>query len=211
MLLDDPHGSPNFFVDIPAPLDAESLASLVVDTFVGVLQMPYPNDLTYETWGHEGPNELPELKLTDEDRPAPSDPLPPPELEPETPESVRAKVRAIIQQLTGDGEVAGDDDGDFSLQIGSARVFVRVMDDMPALAIFSTLLTEVDRAPAAMLKLNEMNANLRFVKLMLVGNSIVGVLRLADDLDNQLQADIGGTLSTGERLPSQERPTAGYL
>ena len=225
--VNDPDGSPNFFLDLPADFDADRLAALAVDTFVEVLQVPHPGELTYSAWGHEGPIDLPELKLADEQRPAPPLASTP---EPETPQSVREKVRAVISQLTRDEAVVEDDDGDFAVWVGSARVFVRVMDDMPALSVFSQLLTGVRATPDTLAEINRINSQLRFVKLFVVGDTvvaahelhvdpfdwsrvhqaIVGVLHLADDLDNELQQKIGGTLSTGESR-NPDRPSAGYL
>jgi hypothetical protein len=227
----DPDGSPNFFLDIPTPIDPQRLAALTVDTLVEVLQVPYPNDLTYKAFAHDGPVEHPGLKLTDVERPAPAAPVPPTEVEPETPESLRQKVSMVITGLTREVDPA-DADGDFVVRVGSAQVIVKVMDDMPALAISSLLLVDVTPSPAVTVTLNEFNARLRFVRLMLLGTSVIashelhadpfdwrrvhqailGVLHLADDLDNQLQAKIGGTLSSGEPPSSQgDVPPPGYL
>lgn len=226
--VDDPHGSPNFFLDLPAPIDPEQLASLVINTFVEVLQVPYPGELTYSAWGHDGMLELPDLRLTDESRPAPAAPLPPPE--PETPESVRAKLRQVMDQLTRGG-AQEDEDGDFTLSVGSARVFIRVMSDMPAISVFSPFLMDVPVTAQTVARVNELNPSLRFVKVFLMGDTliaahelhadpfnwqhvhqaIVGVLHIADELDDQLQKELGGTLSTGERAETRPRPDAGYL
>ena len=49
----DPDGSPNHFVDFPAPVDFARVVDLAVTTFADVLRVPYPGMLQYEAFDCE--------------------------------------------------------------------------------------------------------------------------------------------------------------
>jgi hypothetical protein len=218
---DDAEGSPNFFLDLPAPVDTARLAKLAVSTFVEVLQVPYPSGLIPQGWAEPMTSEPPESA-----GPSPTGPTP------ETPDSVRAKVREIVRELLRDPTVDADGKGDFQLRVGSAAVYIRPMDDMPAVAIFSPVLTRLETTDLVLREINELNKKVRFARLLAVDDAVIaatevhvepfvwpavqraitGLLHFADDLDNRLQAKIGGTLASGETLSSSDaRPMAGYL
>lgn len=184
--------------------------------------MPYPSGLHLEALREPATSETREPAA----RTTPKAPAP------ETPDSVRAKVRDIVRELSRDPIADADREGDFQVRVGSAAVYIRPMDDMPGVAIFSPVLTKLEPSDLVLREINELNRHVRFARLLAVDNAVIaatevhaepfiwpavqqaitGLLHFADDLDNRLQAKIGGTLASGETLASPDaRPAAGYL
>ena len=50
----EPVGSPNYFLDLPPPLDLERIASLAVNTLLGPLDADHPLDLEYGSFAESG-------------------------------------------------------------------------------------------------------------------------------------------------------------
>jgi len=50
----EPVGSPNYFIDLPRPLDLERIASLAVNTLIGPLDADHPLDLEYGSFAESG-------------------------------------------------------------------------------------------------------------------------------------------------------------
>jgi len=51
---DDPDGSPNFFLEFPAPVCCPEAAGLAVDTLARILRVPHPGFLEYEAFDTDG-------------------------------------------------------------------------------------------------------------------------------------------------------------
>ncbi len=132
---------------------------------------------------------------------------------------VKAKVQAI---LTENGPVQIDADGDFSFGMGSTRVFIRVLphpnDQATVLSIFAPVLINVPRS-AELYEFLAMNSDhmifghltlaagesddtgTLLVTHKLLGDYLdaeelmyaaVGVVGVADQIDEDLQAEFGG-------------------
>ncbi len=50
----EPVGSPNYFLDLPRPLDLQQIASLAVSTLLGPLDADHPLDLEYRSFAESG-------------------------------------------------------------------------------------------------------------------------------------------------------------
>ncbi len=50
----EPVGSPNYFLDLPPPLNLERIASLAVSTLLGPLDADHPLDLEYRSFAESG-------------------------------------------------------------------------------------------------------------------------------------------------------------
>ncbi len=60
----DPDGSPNFFVDLPSPVDFKSLSELAIRTFRQIYGMRHPGQLKYTAFSSGGAQiRLPTLRL----------------------------------------------------------------------------------------------------------------------------------------------------
>lgn len=61
----NPDGSPNFFVDVPSPVDFRCLAELAVATFRTVDRVGHPGELQYKSFSRSGAEiRFPTLRLT---------------------------------------------------------------------------------------------------------------------------------------------------
>jgi hypothetical protein len=60
----DPDGSPNFFVDLPSPVDFKSLSELAIRTFRRIYGLRHPGQLQYKAFSSGGAQiRLPTLRL----------------------------------------------------------------------------------------------------------------------------------------------------
>lgn len=60
----DPDGSPNFFRDLPYPVDFEGIAKIAVETLRKVYHVSHPGMMKYKAFGHDGPSiRFPSLRL----------------------------------------------------------------------------------------------------------------------------------------------------
>jgi hypothetical protein len=51
---DEPEGSPNYFLDLPRPLDFGRIGSLAVNTLLGPLDADHPYELEYRSFAESG-------------------------------------------------------------------------------------------------------------------------------------------------------------
>ena len=60
----DPDGSPNFFVDLPSPVDFKSLSELAIRTFRRIYGLRHPGQLQYKAFSSGGAQiRFPTLRL----------------------------------------------------------------------------------------------------------------------------------------------------
>jgi len=132
-------------------------------------------------------------------------------------DQVKAKVQAI---LTEQGPVSLDSDGDYSIPMGSTRVFVHVMahpnDEATLVSVFAPVLTGVPLTPefyefvalntdrmifGHLALANTDNGGYLVISHMLLGDyldadellyAVFGVASSADEFDDDLQKRFGG-------------------
>ena len=144
----DPDGSPNFFIDFRKPGNFTKVSRKAVSALAGILGVPHPGYLEYTLFDADGNTiTVPELGLKCGDAEPPTDPDPLP-----------SRLLATVRELTGIPDLGFDDDGDIALNYGPVTAFVRLIDGPPRVAIFSPLLTEVEKTPALLARLNELNS-----------------------------------------------------
>ena len=209
----DPDGSPNFFIEFPAPVSFEAVANFAVRTFTEILRLPHPGNLEYEAFDEDaGEIALPDLGLR---------------LAVRTPQTddhggLAAAVLAALKEETGISDIEYDDDGDIGLRRGSAVVFVRLIDEPPCVRIYSPLLQDVEERPDILVRLNDINANQPLMRFIYCNGIIFGATdipaapfvsahvakafeyfcEIADGMDNLLQAEFGGQTAYSETMPS---------
>jgi hypothetical protein len=214
----DPDGSPNFFVDFPAPVSLTAVAKLAVQTFSEILRVPHPGSLQYEAFGERNrPFTIPDLGLklasSARDRDAQKD-LP----------------QLLLKTLEGHTNLTGldyDEDGDITVRFGSAVVFIRLGADPPCVRFYSRLLRGVDEGDSASIyaRLNDMNGSEPLTRFILRGDSIYAISdictapfianhviqafvhfsEIAASMDCVLQAEFGGQTAFGDPITSSLR------
>lgn len=221
-------GSPNFCRDFPAPVAFAEVARLAVRTLAEVLAVPHPSGLEYEAFDADGQRILlPTLGLAARPvMPAPAEPTE------DDVESARTLVLGVMREATGAEDVAFDEDGDIAVRFGSAAVFVRVVEEPLFVRVYSPVLANLEVDGELLRRVNEINADLRFARLVVIDTTVIAAIDLfafplvadhvahacvvlgnvADQVDNLLQAEFGGRTAFGEfRSRPRRRDTAGYL
>jgi len=208
----DPDGSPNFYVDFPAPPAYAEIARLAVTTLSEILRVPYPGFLEYEAFDDKRNSlVLPGLGLKRAERgnrPAPA--------------VLAKRLLAIMREVTGVAELAYDKDGDIGIRYGSLAVFVSRVGNPPHIQIYAPLVMDVKESPRLHARLNELNACDSCVRLFhsrgvisavtnipadpLMTEHLSIVLRhfckIADGIDELLSAEFGGTMHYPGDMPS---------
>lgn len=212
-------GASNFLVDVDRSA-ADRLAVMSVKALRTVFGVAHPAFLAAQSRGPG--SDKPELGI-----PSPliestveiEEPL---AVVPEDVDHLRALVDAALEPVFGHGP-KHDSDGDIPVVAGSALLFIRVLEDAPAIEIFSTIVRGVTDLDAAATAVTELNNGIRMIKFVLVEDVIIavahvaalpfapqqlrGVLdymsRVADGIDEGLVAKVGGRRALGDE-PAEE-------
>ena len=226
----DPEGSPNYFLEWPAPVPYHDVARLAIDTLTDVFDVAHPARLRYEAFTSEGTAILlPSLgERATRNGPVTDDELGPPP----TVEEVAEQVLVILRKASGNPDLEPDDDGEIAVRFGSSAVFFQVFGDPPIVRAYSPALTQVPIDADVAVALNELNGVTAFTKWLAVDDMIVATIDLfadplverhvvhacevlgntTDDVDDQLQQRFGGKTFFGEyTLPKLTHEPGGYL
>jgi hypothetical protein len=227
-----PNGSPNFFRDFTPPVPFEDVARLAVETLAKVHGVVHPTALEYQSF-HEGHGALllPTLGLTPlRQEPAGKSSRKSPAGEGHDFASLRALVLRTVRAGMKDDAVDYDGDGDLRVRFGSAVAFVRPMKDPLSVRVFSPVLAAVEADLELLARLNDLNADTSFARLLHQGNTvyasvdvpaaplvpehldraIAGLGGYADELDDHLQMDFGGRTAFGEFRPRPVERSLGF-
>lgn len=217
--VNDPDGSPNFYIDFACPVPYDVVANMAVQTLAKILQVPHPGFLQYQAFD-DGNNRgevvaLPELGLKREQPGTQQDDL----------KSLSEKLLATLRETTGILELDYDDGGDIAVRYGSAMTLVRLIEEPPAARIYSPVLSNVEPELELLRRLNEINANLSMMHFVyhngvisavtdvpispfivpLVAQSFLRFCELADAMSSLLHEDFGGRTAFEETMPSTTR------
>jgi hypothetical protein len=202
-----PIGSPNFFRDVSAPVQARDVAEFTVLTFAVILGIPHPGFLHYRAFENEvGPLDLPQLGLKRAKEVSSS----------KQEWNLRELLLETMREATGLTGLEYDKDGDIQVGHGNTALFVSIGERMSYVRIHALLLDGVKEQPGLYERLNEFNAHstmLRFTYRNEVLSAIADIdvehyfskkqvthvfhfcVRVADDMSASLQAEFGGNTS----------------
>jgi hypothetical protein len=203
--------SRNFWRHDDLPEDADVLAETLVATLRDVYGVPAPCFLEASGFSEAGPLEEGDLPF--------GLPVVGPVVAPidvtavvaSDPDDLRDLVAAAVASVVQD-EVEFDADGDIPVPAGNTVVYVRVAEGSPSVRLFAPLLHDVRWTPRVGHVLNEANGRLDYARVAfhsgqviieyqmfarpfvpeLLRHAVVGLTRLADGLDAELQGRIGG-------------------
>lgn len=212
----DPDGSPNYFVDFPAPVNFEAVADFAVKTLSQVLRVPHPGSLQYQAFDDLGEAiALPELGLKLEKQVTPEQEC----------KKVAEQLLVAIRDYTDVNDLDFDQDGDIAIGYGSALIILRLIDDCSYVRIYSPILLDVEDDPDIYPRLNDINANQVQVRFFykngaiyaisdvsvtpFVSDPVLQALRhfslILDDLGSLLQDEFGGRASFARNHSSTTR------
>ena len=168
----------NFHREWPAPAPCADVAALVTETLREVYGVGEPSELRYR-YASFDPVEVEDLDLGL----APVPPTPRPRTKPAkamSPGQLTPIVEEGLRLWLGIERLERDEDGDYPIPVGSAMVYVRVGDDqLPLVAVFASILTDVDESPSLFVALNDINRRIRFARAFWVARTIVVATELA--------------------------------
>ena len=82
-------------------------------------------------------------------------------------EQIRLEAEAVIRRVFGPDALERDGDGDYQLKTHGVPVWARLLDGDPVtLEVFATVATDLESSPELLAELNDINASLRFVKVV---------------------------------------------
>ncbi len=145
----DPHGSPNHFLDLTLPRNASKLLNVTVTTFTDVLGVAEPDVLRYEAFYPNGDSlMLPELCLK---------PLISQRDNSENPQ-LRKQLKAIIHEMTGLTSLDFDESGDLGpITFGQFSAYVRLVENDPYVRVYCPIIDDVEVTLPLFEKLNALN------------------------------------------------------
>jgi hypothetical protein len=208
----------NFTRTWPFPAPFQEIARLAVRTLREVHGIARPADLryVYKAFG-DSAIAAPDLGIEAQRR------APPPTLHRQSRGAGTELVPLIenaIKRWLGLDELARDADGDYPIRIGSALMFVRLLDGVPPVVrIFSPILHDVAANPTLLAALNEINGRVRFGRVFWAGRQVIVAMELtalditadqvafacvelgnlADHLDDNLHGRFGGATAFATR------------
>ncbi|ASW53310.1 hypothetical protein CIK06_02590 [Plantactinospora sp. KBS50] len=145
------------------------------------------------------------------------------------------RVRWVVAEILGTtaDQLRLDSDGDMAIRAGSAMIFVRTQEDPPLVDVFSPLLSGVQPTETLYRRLADLTSGMIIGRVYCTGDTvwasipvfgqefqpthllvaIRAMVEIADDLDDQLRHEFGGSRFFGEEaagITSVPDPT-GYL
>jgi hypothetical protein len=210
-------GGPNWSRAWPPPAPFAEIAELAIRTLREVYEVARPADLRHSYRSFERVLDDPDLGIPPE-RPVPQ-PAPVAHAY-RTAEELRPLVERALEGWLGLDALIRDADGDYPVRIGSALMFVQLLDGVPPVVrVFSPILRDVAASPVLLEALNEINARIRFGRVLWTDRQVVVAMELtaadlteaqvvfactqlgnlADHLDDGLRGRFGGATAFATR------------
>ena len=152
----DPGGSPNFYIDFPAPVTAGDIAHIAIETLVNGLEISHPASLAYEAFDVNRKSlSFEELGL----KPVVKQAKP-----------LMERVLEVCREVTGIADLERDEDGDVSILFGPIMVCATSLEDKVRLS--TGLITDIFESPALLSKLNQLNFELQGIRCVHHGKTV---------------------------------------
>jgi hypothetical protein len=145
---------------------------------------------------------------------------------------VREAVLEAAREMLDNDSIDFDVEGDIPIRRNDVMLFIRVLDDPMSVLVFSPMLVGIDESAALLERVNELNANVHFVRFCITHGGVVADIELFADpfepalvgtacraltqtvevIGPEMQAEYGGRLFFGDEHEPKPRPgTGGYL
>lgn len=208
----DPHGSPNYYLDLTLPRNANKLTTVTIATFTDVFGVVEPDGLAYEAFHPNGDSlSLRQIGLK---------PLITTRNNSQNP-YLRSQLLGIIKELTCIDTFAYDADDDIGpINFGCVTAFARLVEDEPYLRLYAPVLDNVDESPELFSRINELNCTYGFLHLCIlnecvtvvsdiliapfltryVAQGLANFLQLADQFASELREEFGCYTPSNQRL-----------
>lgn len=199
----DPHGSPNYWLDLRLPIDASKLVNVTVATFTDALGVAEPDGLVYEAFYSCGDSlSLPNLGLK---------PLITTRANSQNPQ-LRSQLLGIIKELTCIDTFAYDADNDIGpISYGCVSAFARLVEDQPYLRLYAPVLDHVDQSPELLSRINELNCTHGFLHLCVLNDclTVVSDILIAPFLTRYVAQGLANFMQLADQFASELREEFG--
>jgi len=97
--------------------------------------------------------------------------------------NLRQHIEGLLSQTFGDLATARDHDGDYVIRRHGHQILARLVPgQMDTLQVFGVVLDDVTSSPELLKEINDINAGLSFVRVMLIENQVLAEVDLASHL-----------------------------
>ena len=167
----DHFGSPNYFLDMPMPLDQKVLDRIVAGTFQGAFGVPEPSHLRYEAFTAEGDSLLlPSLELKPLTSSEENMPL----------TKLQAQLKDAMAELSGVRDLEYDADGDLGpINYKGVTAYLRVVEGSEFARIYVPLISDIESSPELLEKLNEFNSTCGYMHTCHLNQAAMAVTDIA--------------------------------
>lgn len=162
--LSDPDGSPNFFVEFPAPVDFNAVAELAINV-LHILQVPHPSCLQYDAFNNTDGSSLayPELGLKREIRSEDSDQN----------DHLPELLLATLQEVTGIHSLTFQDGYVGGIDADSVTTFISLCADRQYMRINAVIIKGVKESKALLKRVNEMNGEVGYMHMVVSSGTVI--------------------------------------
>ena len=161
----DPDGSPNFFIQCDAPIDAPRIAEQAVNALVEVFGIPYPGFLTYHAFDHDDNGlTFPELGLQ---HVSPADK--------HDRQKIAKRLLGLVREITSVDTLDFDEDGDVGISFDATTTFIRLVGNPPYARLWAPLMHGVAESPALLARLNALNASTGHLRFFVTEGTVFAV------------------------------------
>jgi hypothetical protein len=158
----DPDGSPNYYIDFPAPLPVGEIAHIAMEALLSALEVPHPGLLVYEAFDdNRKMHSFEELGL----KPAI-----------QLGKCLQERLLEVCRKVTGIAGLKCDEDGDISVPYG--KLVVRVSPLFDKVRLLSMLISGIDESPSLLRKLNQINMGPYGIRCILDKKTIIAAFDL---------------------------------
>jgi hypothetical protein len=161
----DPDGSPNFFIDFPAPIETARIATQAVTALSEILRIPHPGFLQYEAFDTDGKtlvfSRLGIKRMEKEEQ--------------NNLGSIARRLLDALREITNLKDLDFDKDGDVSLRYGSISMFVSVIGNPPWIRFYAQLVQGVRETHKLHARLNELNSDIGFMHFFVRDKTIYAI------------------------------------
>lgn len=165
----DPDGSPNFFIEFPAPIKPAPIAKKAVEALSEVLRIPHPGFLEYDALDSNGNVlQFPALglkRLVKEKK--------------ANLQKTATNLLSIIREITGLPDLEYDKDGDIPLRYGSITMYVNIIGNPPLVRFYAPLVQNVRESPRLHARLNELNSRVGFMHFFIRDKVIYAIAEMS--------------------------------
>lgn len=161
-------GSPNFFIDFPAPVEVERISKQTIAALTRVLRIPRPEMLEYAAFDADGrPIEFSELGIRRiEKRPQIN------------PGRISRRLLACLRKFTGIADLDYDEDGDIGLIFDNVSMFIRILGNPPTVRFYAPLVHGARESRSLLKRLNELNSGFGSMHFFILNRTIGAVAEI---------------------------------